>query len=99
MAAKTKVVAKKLTPAQEYNAKFRSTVAKLAKTRRKPITVDDVIAKVGTPPQGGKALGALMNAAAFDLGLVSVGLERSQQPSRRGALNRTWKLDPGYWEK
>lgn len=83
---------RKLTAAEQYNANFRATVAKLAKTRKKPISVDDVIAKVGNPPQGGKALGALMNAAAFDVGLVVVGQERSQQPSRRGALNRTWKI-------
>ena len=90
MATKTKAK-KKLTPAQQYNANFRATVAKLAKTRKGPITVDDVVAKVGTPPQGGKALGALMNAAAFDCGLVQVGFERSKQSSRRGALNRAWK--------
>lgn len=83
-------VAKKLTPAQQYNADFRSTVAKFSKTRKKPITVDDVISKIGTPPQGGKALGALMNAAAFDNGLVQVGVRRSEQPSRRGALNKAW---------
>ena len=86
----TKMKMKKLTPAQKYNADFRATVAKLAKTRKKPITVDDVISKIGTPPQGGKALGALMNASAFDVGLYPVGLRRSQQSSRRGALNRTW---------
>lgn len=92
MATKTK----KLSAPQQYNIDFRATVAKLAKTRKGAITVDDVIARIGTPPQGGKALGALMNAAAHDVGLVQVGQERSKQPSRRGAYNKAWKVPSGF---
>ena len=82
----------KLTPAQEYNKEFGVTVARLVKTRKNPITIDDVVAKIGNPPQGTKALGALMSASAYNLGLASPGYSRSQQPTRRGALNKTWAL-------
>lgn len=87
--AKLKV--KKLTRAEQYNMDFAGAASRLSKTRKGAFTVDDVIAKVGTPPQGGKALGALMNAAVGRLNLSPVGYSRSKQPSRRGALNTAWK--------
>lgn len=93
MATKQKV---KLTPAQQYNKDFAKRVEYLAKNRKGAFTVDDVIAKVGSPPQGGKALGPLMNAAAYRLDLIVVGAERSKQPSRRGAMNKSWKSANGF---
>jgi hypothetical protein len=93
MATKLKTKPKKLTKTEQYCVDFHATVKKLAKTRKRPFTVDDVTAKIGTPPQGGKALGALMNASATRYNLVQVGTQRSLQPSRRGALNRTWKAE------
>ena len=92
MATATATKTNKLTSAQEYNKEFSATVARMVKTRKNPITIDDVVAKIGNPPQGTKALGALMNAAAYSLDLVSPGYSRSQQPTRRGALNKTWEL-------
>lgn len=91
MAARTSTRPKKLTRAEQYNVDFAKEVARLARVRKGTFTVDDVMTKVGTPPQGGKALGALMHAAAAKLDLVQVGVQKSQRPSRRGALNRTWK--------
>ena len=91
MATATKKRVKKLTNTEQYCVDFHATVKKLARTRKNPFTVDDVTAKIGNPPQGGKALGALMNASAARFDLVQVGQQRSASPSRRGALNKTWK--------
>lgn len=81
---------RELTPAQEYNANFAKVVARLARTRKSAFTVDDVVKSIGNPPQGSKALGALMNAAAYNLDLTEAGVKRATRPSRRGALNRAW---------
>lgn len=76
----------------EYNESFHKTVARLAKTRKTPFTIDDVVAKVGNPPQGRKALGALIGADIANLKLQVVALVPSRVKSRRGALNNAYSL-------
>lgn len=81
---------KKVTKAQQYNENFYKTVSRLASSRSNPFTVDDVVAKIGNPPQGRNALGPLMNAAANRNDLEFVGYRASETPSRRGALVAEW---------
>lgn len=83
-ASKTKVAT--------YNEDFHKTVARLARTRKTPFTIDDVVGKVGNPPQGRKALGALIGADITNLNLKVVALVPSRVKSRRGALNNAYSL-------
>ena len=93
---RVKAAGKKPTKAEQYNLDFTKVITKVAKTRKGAFTVDDVIAKIGTPPQGGKAIGALMHAAVLRLGLVHVGEQKAKSESRRGALNKVWKAPAGF---
>ena len=77
--------------AAEYNNKFIQTAGMMARSRKQPFTVDDVVAKLGNPPQGRKALGALMAAAVRRHNLHPVEEIQSQAESRRGSYVVAWK--------
>lgn len=86
----SKTHSKKVSKAEQYNQNFYKTVGRLASSRNNPFTVDDVVAKIGNPPQGRNALGPLMNAAANRHDLEFVGYRPSETPSRRMALVAEW---------
>lgn len=85
------VMTKSKLRASEYNTKFINTVGNIARARKNPFTVDDVVAKLGNPPQGRKALGALMAAAVRRHNLHPVEEVQSQADSRRGSYVVAWK--------
>lgn len=85
------VMTQKQMRAKQYNAKFINTVGNIARARKNPFTVDDVVAKLGNPPQGRKALGALMAAAVRRHNLRPVEEVQSQADSRRGSYVVAWK--------
>lgn len=84
-------VSKSKLRAAEYNHKFIQTVGLMARSRKQAFTVDDVVAKLGNPPQGRKALGALMAAAVRRHNLFPVEEIQSQTDSRRGSYVVAWK--------
>ena len=78
-----------LTKKEEYKKNFYSTIGRL-KARKSGFTVDDVVAKVGNPPQGRIALGGLMNGAAYHFDLAVSGYVPSRTTSRKDALVAIW---------
>ena len=81
----------KITP-EQYKNEFYKTARRIARTRKTPFTVNDIVAKVGTPPQGRQALSGLMTSAVNNLGLSYVGDVPSTIPTRRGAYVSAWSL-------
>ena len=75
--------------AAEYNKSFYQAVAKLRK-RKSGFTVEDVTNKIGNPPQGRTALGALMVNAASKYELRPLGETTSTVPSRRHSAVTVW---------
>ena len=80
---------KKQSKIDAYRKSFYSTINRL-KTRKAGFTVDDVVAKVGNPPQGRVALGGLMNGAALSNELSVKGYVPSRTTSRKDALVAVW---------
>jgi len=86
MATTEKVIYKK---PENYNKSFTKAVRELAR-KRKSFTTDDVVARVGLPPQSTRAIGALMAHAVSELDLVPVGEVTSTRSPRRHALITVW---------
>ena len=82
-------VSKKKLKAAEYNKTFYSTVARMRR-RKSGFTVDDIIGKIGNPPQGRTALGALMVNAANKYELAPISEAISTVPSRRHSAVTVW---------
>ena len=72
-----------------YKKDFYKAVNQM-KRRNDGFTVDDIVGKIGNPPQGRRALSGFMTAAAHNYGLSPVDVVPSSVPSRKSSLVTVW---------